>query len=359
MSEPRRALWLVPVAELGGVARHVLDATRAGVPGWDVIVLCPEGALAERLREQGSAVIADAFGTEAGTLTSMRTLARVARRLQPEIVHSHLAYADIVAAWTRLPRGTRRFTTEHGIAGSDDVYHRSNLHSKIMAQVHRLRFPRFDGVIAVAHATRDAMITKWRVKQPITVIHNGVDHPAGTARSAPILDPDAPRFLSLSRLSAEKRIDLAIEAFDEVHAELPRATFVIAGDGPARAQLEAQVSRLGLSNVVTFVGFVDPDQAMTEADIIVQLSIWENCSYTLLDAMARGMRIVASRVGGNPEIVEDCALVSGVSPHEVAAAMRSSVHKPTKSQQLRAALVSNADMCARVAAAYAERRYVA
>ena len=74
-----RALWVVPVADLGGVARHVLDVARVGIPGWQVTVLCPDGPLAERLRAQGSAVTAGAFGTEAGGRATRRPRAARAK----------------------------------------------------------------------------------------------------------------------------------------------------------------------------------------------------------------------------------------------------------------------------------------
>ena len=306
----RTALWLVPVAALGGVARHVLDVTRVGIPGWNVVVLCPEGPLAERLREQGAAVTTGAFGPDAGPVASMRTLRRTAAALRPDIVHSHLAYADIINAWTPLPRGTRRFTTEHGIAGDDGVYHRSSLQSRVMSFVHRIRFPRFDGVIAVAEATKRAMIQKWHVKQPITVILNGVDLPEGVEPRDPTTVTGM-RILSLSRLAPEKRIDKLIEAFALVRKERPDATLTIAGEGPLRAELEAQSARLGVADAVHFPGFMDPNEAMDDADAIVQLSVWENCSYTLLDAVARRTRVIASHVGGNAEILPESSLVDG------------------------------------------------
>ncbi|MBO0981017.1 glycosyltransferase family 4 protein [Microbacterium sp. SD291] len=299
---PRHTLWVVPVADLGGVARHVIDVTRVGIPGWRVTVLCPEGPLADRLRAQGSAVVAAPFGPDAGPLKSMRTLRRTAATIRPDIVHSHLAYADIINAWTPLPSGTRRFTTEHGIAGDDGVYHRSSIQSRLMALVHRLRFPRFAGVIAVAEATKRVMIQKWKVRQHIEVIPNGVDLPDGVEPRNPSTVTGM-RVLSLSRLAPEKRIDSLLDAFALLRSEHSDATLTIAGLGPTADALRAQVARLGLADVVSFLGHINAHDAMDEADVVAQLSVWENCSYTLLDAVARGLRVVASDVGGNREIV--------------------------------------------------------
>ncbi|MGN8026986.1 glycosyltransferase family 4 protein [Microbacterium sp. 22242] len=341
--EERRALWLVPVAPIGGVARHVLDATHAGIPGWRVTVLCPEGALAVRLRAQGTPVITGAFGPDAGFAASRRTLATAVRATDPAIVHSHLAYADIVNAATRLPRTVRRFTTEHGIALDDGVYHRSSLQAKLMAGVHRWRFRRFAGAIAVSRATRDAMVAKWRMRRPIRVIPNGVALPDGAA----VRDSETVaglRILALSRLSAEKRIDRLIEAFARVRVTRPEATLTVAGEGPLRDELATLAARLGAP--VSFPGFLDPEAAMAEADVIAQLSVWENCSYTLLDAVARGLRVVASDVGGNADIVgrEHC-----VDPDDLAATAAALADAPLIARDR---LITPRDMAAAIARAY-------
>jgi glycosyltransferase involved in cell wall biosynthesis len=338
------ALWVIPVAELGGVARHVLDATRQGIPGWRIVVLCPEGALARRLRAQGAAVFTAPFGPEAGFRASRASLARVSRALRPQIVHSHLAYADIVNAWTPLPRGTRRFTTEHGIAGEDSVYHHSDAQARIMALVHRSRFPRFDGVIAVSRATRDAMIAKWHVAQPVTVIPNGVEVPVGFAPHRE--DAETLRILSLARLAPEKRLDKLITAFALVKEHRPEATLTIAGDGPLRDELLALGHRLGVADSLSLPGHLDAGAAMDDADVLVQLSVWENCSYTLLDARARGMRIIASDAGGNGEIVERASLLRSVDAASVAAALLSGAHRSA------GVAFGTAEMTAATAAAY-------
>lgn len=271
-------------------------------------VLCPEGPLAERLRAQGAAVTTGAFGPTAGVVASIVALRDTARALRPQIVHTHLAYADIVSAITPLPHGTRRFTTEHGIAGDDSVYHRSSTRASTMALIHRLRIHRFNGVIAVSQATRNAMQTKWHVNSYISVIPNGVDLPPDTERRTP-RSVEGMRILALSRLAPEKGIPDLIRAFVEVVRKRPDATLTIAGDGPLRRSLNTQIRTLGLGRSVHLPGFLDAQRAMDNADILVQLSAWENCSYTLLDAVAAGLRVVAANVGGNKEILEPALLV--------------------------------------------------
>lgn len=346
------ALWVVPVPELGGVARHVLDVAAVGLPGWRLVVLCPEGALAERLREAGAAVVTGPFGPEAGFAASVKTLRKNIRVLRPAVLHAHLAYADVIAAVATLGTGTRYVTTEHGIAGDDAVYHGSAWKSRLMAAVHSLRLRRASAVIAVSQATKWAMVHKWKPRQAITVIPNGVDvdevraHirtavPAKAGSAAGATGTDGPRVLSLSRLSAEKRIPELLEAFAELRRTHPGATLTVAGEGPDQEALEAHARELGLEDLVSFPGFVDAGAAMGEADVIVQLSVWENCSYTLLDAVAAGRGVVATPVGGNPEVLPERCLVKAEDTYAVAAAIAAQL---ASGEHPESAWITRADM---------------
>jgi glycosyltransferase involved in cell wall biosynthesis len=214
-----------------------------------------------------------------------------------------------------------------------------------MAGVHAARLRRFDAAIAVSRATADVMREKWHPRLPVTVIPNGVD-----AAPAPTPDPGL-RILSLARLAPEKRLPDLVDGFAELHRAHPEATLSLAGTGPEEAALREQVRDRGLDRVVTLPGFVDPDRAMSEHDVVAMLSVWENCSYSLLDAAARGLGVVASDVGGNPEILPPQSLVDAADAGAVAAALATQGldvqarpglhHWPTVD-----------DMCARIATTY-------
>ncbi|MFW0119775.1 glycosyltransferase family 4 protein [Rothia sp. P5764] len=320
------ALHCVPVPDFGGVARHISDLAEVGLPGYRLVVLCPPGELSARLKELGAEVREADFGPAAGFSTSRATLNTVIDELKPAIVHSHLAYADVVAAATVnlrkvnkiLRRGThipRVFTTEHGIAGDDAVYHGTSWRSRVMEQVHRVRLWGTDGLLAVSQSTADQMKGKWGARG-VAVVYNGLD----TARVASAVEscrvqpaPGALRVLSLSRLAPEKGLDVLVEAFAAVRQEIPGATLEIAGSGELKEDLQRQVAELGLLESVSFTGFVDPIEAMGRSDLLVQLSVWENCSYTLLDAKAAGLALVATAVGGNPEILDGKELVPSLN----------------------------------------------
>lgn len=339
------ALWAVPVSDLAGVARHVLDVARAGIPGWRLVFLAPPGDLPRRLRELGASVVEGPFGPDHGLRASIATLRDAVRRERAEVVHTHLSYADIVAALA-VGRGPRLVTTEHGIARDDVVYHRSTTKARVMAAVHTARLRRFDAAIAVSRATADAMADKWHPRREVVVIPNGVD----------VVSPPRPptaglRVLSLARLAPEKRLLSLIDGFAELHSSRPEATLTLAGTGPEEGALRDQVERLGLTDVVRMPGFVDPDQAMADHDVLAMLSVWENCSYALLDAAGRGMGVVASDVGGNPEILPSSALVRAEDPPAVASALAAQGLDLAARPGL-TAWPSVADMCARIAETY-------
>ena len=316
-------LWVVPVPDFGGVARHVLDVAQTGIPGYRLVICAPEGKLTERLRELNVTVHAVPFGPSRGFRTSFASLAHVIEREKPAIVHSHLAYADVIAAAVVNSLKMRRLanrsltvptliTTEHGIAGDDAVYHGTSWHSKLMEQVHRVRLWGTNAAIAVSRSTAEQMRRKWGARR-VSIIYNGVDAPrlrAAVHKHRVLTEPDAPRILSLSRLSPEKGIDVLIEAFAQLRTVYPKAHLEIAGEGDLADTLAQQVRELHISDAVTFSGFVDPLEAMGRSDMVVQLSLWENCSYTLLDAKAAGLKTVATNVGGNPEILAPNELVN-------------------------------------------------
>lgn len=353
----RTALWYVPVAERAGVARHVLDVTLAGLAGWRLVVLCPEGPLAEDLRAQGSAVITSAVGVQDGAPTAIRTVRRVLRRLGPEVLHTHLAFADVVgvAAVTGVRSGRGRricvVSTEHGISGIEGLYQGSARQARVMRAEHRVRLRRTDAVIAVSESTRREVLRQWGDAAPVTVIRNGVD---AQPRLATRPQGAGPRVLSLSRLAPEKNIDAVLEAFAVLMRAEPTSHLTIAGEGPDEARLKLKARELGIADVVTFAGHVDAAEGMAHHDVVVQLSTWENLSYTLLDAAAAGMGVVATPVGGNPEIVPERCLVEADDAEGVAAVVLDQARDPARRPEPSTTAQSVTDMCRQIAAVYEE-----
>ncbi|MCT1997289.1 glycosyltransferase family 4 protein [Brachybacterium muris] len=321
--EEALALWCVPVADLGGVARHVLDAARAGIPGWRLVVLCPVGPLAAALRAQGTPVVTGTVSPADGTAVAVRTIRRTLQRLRPDLLHTHLAFADLagVAAVTGLRAGRgeriRLVSTEHGISGVRGYYQAGDLQARVKAGAHRVRLLRTDRVIAVSDSTAAQVAAQWGSGQKLTVIRNGVDAPQPTPQPRAGL-----RVLSLARLAPEKNIDQLMQAFARVAREHPEARLTIAGRGLEEGALRTLAYSLHLEDRIDFPGHVDAGEALCAHDVVVQLSAWENLSYTLLDAAAHRLGVVATNVGGNGEILPGRCLVTADearSPEVVAA----------------------------------------
>lgn len=360
-------LWVVPVPDFGGVARHVLDVAQTGIPGYRLVVCAPEGKLTERLRELNIPVHAVPFGPSRGFRTSFASLTHVIEREKPAIVHSHLAYADVIAAAAVNSLKMRRLanrsltvptliTTEHGIAGDDAVYHGTSWRSKLMEQVHRVRLWGTNAAIAVSRSTAEQMRRKWGARR-VSIIYNGVDAPrlrAAVHKHRVLTEPDAPRILSLSRLSPEKGIDVLIEAFAQLRTVYPKAHLEIAGEGDLADTLAQQVRELHISDAVTFSGFVDPLEAMGRSDMVVQLSLWENCSYTLLDAKAAGLKTVATDVGGNPEILAPNELVNRRQNAFCDSVLEALMRNCEASAPSSWTWVTNAEMTAQIAELYTQ-----
>ncbi|WP_229771564.1 glycosyltransferase family 4 protein [Cutibacterium porci] len=287
-------LWVSPVSDLAGVARHILDVGSLGIPDWRMVVACPPGPLTDRLRTMDVDVVD--LPVENGTTTAVKSLRATISRIKPSIVHSHLPKADFLTTMAAVGTTVKLVSTEHTIPTDRFIYHSNRASAILMETAHRVRLHRFAHVIAVSQATEYQMRRQWHATLPITVVLNGVDRP----EVPPVRKPSL-RLLSLARLSNEKNISATIRAFAHIVREHPEATLTVAGTGEEEPSLRELAQRLGVK--VNFAGFTDPDEAMTNHDVVIQPSRSENCSYTLLDAVAQGMGVVASPVGGNPEIL--------------------------------------------------------
>ena len=163
-----------------------------------------------------------------------------------------------------------------------------------------------DGVIAVCQALKDSLVRLGAASEKIRVLRNGVDlttfHPGDRARARERLAFRQTVLLSVGNLIPLKGHDLAIQALPHVEG----AYLVIVGDGPERANLAALAERTGVADRVRFMGRL-PHQALPElyqaADLLLLLSSNEGMANVLLEAMACGTPVVATNVGGTPEVV--------------------------------------------------------
>ncbi|WP_437570980.1 glycosyltransferase [Sorangium sp. So ce542] len=185
-----------------------------------------------------------------------------------------------------------------------------------------------DAIIAVSGDLATKLRRDLGVRRPVHVIRNGIDGARVRAgrrerlRAELRLPEDARVLGTVAVLSRQKGIDVLLDAAGEVLGRDPRAHVVIAGDGPARADLEARRAGMAARERVHFLGLrSDVPDVMAGLDAYVLSSRWEGLPLAVLEAMAAGKPIVATRVGGVPEAIEDGAggyLVAPEAPRALA-----------------------------------------
>jgi glycogen(starch) synthase len=143
-----------------------------------------------------------------------------------------------------------------------------------------------------------------------------------------------PQLLCLGRLSQEKGFDVAVKAFASLIDRFPNVRLRIAGDGPMRLALEDQAVQLKISHSVDFVGWVPPEKVpalLNESTAVIMPSHREGLPSVAVEAALMGRPVVATRVGGLPEIVahqKTGLLVDDATPEAFAAAIRLLLQQP-------------------------------
>jgi glycogen(starch) synthase len=144
-----------------------------------------------------------------------------------------------------------------------------------------------------------------------SIIYNGLEVPSLSPEPLPF---DPPRLLCLGRLASEKGMDLALTVFAAVVDRFPQARLIVAGDGPLRSELQHQAIVYGIDHAVDFIGWVAPDKVpalINAATMVLMPSRQDSLPLVALEAALMARPIVATRVGGLPEVVahEESGLV--------------------------------------------------
>ena len=227
------------------------------------------------------------------------------------------------AAWRRRRHRRRR----PYIVGT---VHSSRIRSDEDRELLRQLTPQMDHLIAVSRAIVRKIEDEGRVGAPVSLIYNGVDltrysepDVCGTLHTEYPIPPDSPIVGVVARLEPEKGHPTLLDAWPAVIAAVPKAHLLIVGEGTQREALEAQVAALGIGRSVTFTGRRDDVPAVTAAlDVAVLPSYREAQGLSILEAMALSRPVVASAVGGIPEMIEDGQTGLLVPPRDPDAARR-------------------------------------
>lgn len=317
-----RVVELLATGTSGGAQEHVYNlVTRLDRQRYDVSVLSlSNGSAIRRLERTGISVCAlDDMDDEAAIEAVAAHLASV----KADVVHNHMYRAEVVgtqAAWRLAATGRRR----PYIVGT---VHSSRVRSDADRELLRRLTPKMDHLIAVSRAIVRKIEEEGRDGAPVSLIYNGVDltrysEPdiCGTLHSEFPIAPESPIVGVVARLEPEKGHPTLIEAWPAVLAAVPNAHLLIVGEGSQREALEAQVHRLGIDGSVTFTGRRDDVPAVTAAlDVAVLPSYREAQGLSILEAMALSRPVVASAVGGIPEMIDSGRTGILVPPRDPAA----------------------------------------
>jgi glycosyltransferase involved in cell wall biosynthesis len=185
-----------------------------------------------------------------------------------------------------------------------------------------------DVVVAVSTSVRDHLARAARVPgRKLRTLVNGIDTDrfrpgarTGALRDRFGVPPDAPLVGTVARFSPVKNQTLLLDAFAAVRREEPRARLALVGDGPLREELAARAAALGIADAVHFAGLTpDPAAAYRDLDAFALSSLSEGTSISVLEAMASGVPVVATAVGGTPALLDGGACGALVPSGDAAA----------------------------------------
>jgi len=328
----KQVLFVITGLAYGGAETQLVHlATRLKARGWDVRVvsLTPPKAYVQELEAAGVPVSSLGIRGKAPDPRPVFRLAKMIRTWQPQIVHSHMVHANLVARLVRLLAPVPvLICTAHSI---DEKGQRAS--DRLRKMAYRLTDPLCDLTTQVSQAGLERYVRIGAVpRHKIRYLPNGVD----TERFRP--DPElraclrqelgletAFAWLAVGRFDVPKDYANLLQAFAYVAQARPEAQLLIAGDGPLRPSMEQLANDLGITDRVKFLGIRrDIPALMNAADAYVMSSAWEGMPNVLLEAAASGLPIVATDVGGNSEVVIDGKtgfLVPPKDPEALAQAM--------------------------------------
>jgi len=336
-------LHVVDASQVGGKQRVVealaVGHHRLGHGIFVVLVMRKNGPTPDfvrPLREAGVGVEVLELPTR-GYLRERTAVRNLCRLLRPDVLHTHGYRPDVVDAGVARRLGIPAVTTVHGFTGGG--------RNHVYEWLQRRAFRRFDAVVAVSWPLAEHLLRCGISRERVHVLRNAWMPTHGA------LDRETARQrLSVNsgfhvgwvgRISREKGLDTLLDALAHLQ-DLPLTVSVL-GDGRERATLERRAAALGVSDRVVWHGAVPrADRLFAAFDVFVLSSRTEGTPIALFEAMAAGVPVVATEVGGVPDILTptEALLVPAEQPHALADAIRS-VHGGVEQAAARAVAARN------------------
>jgi glycosyltransferase involved in cell wall biosynthesis len=294
--------------------------------------------LAHRARALGLPVI-DIVMPARALLRGRRVLAGKIKEIQPDLIHSHGYKPNILLATLQLTqRLPPTVTTLHGWTGLGGIRAMT-----LYEYLDRWALTKLDRIVVVSPAQLKHSALRRLPPERIYCVKNGTDldwRNALTLRQheAELLT-DLERFakgcriiLAIGRLAPEKGYAVLVDAFTKVAAEYTDIRLIIAGEGQLRTQLEHLAAASEIGERIRLPGYIERiDKLLEKAACLAQPSLTEGLPITVLEAMGRGIPIIATRVGGMPELLEDGMAGALIDPAD-AAQLTTALHNVLSNQ---------------------------
>ena len=299
---------------VGGMKRHLVSlAAYTASRGLPVAVACPaKGTIRAEVEDTGIKTFPLGLHGQVTPLYDWLAVMQLTSHLRRggySLVHAHGTKAALIARPAALLAGTMAvFYTVH-----NSIYFGGlpDWQQQAMAASERLLARKTDRIIAVSEDLRRELIDRTGINPGLVItIPNGIEVPARMPSGSTVqfrrrlnLPPLGRLVGTVARLAPQKGLADFLNAA-AILCPNTSTSFVVAGDGPLREILENQKHNLGLANRVFFLGHLEDVPSLLRAlDIFVLPSLTEGFPLSLLEAMAAGLPVVATRVGGVPEIV--------------------------------------------------------
>jgi len=329
-------------APLGGLFRHVVDLVQGQAARGHRVGLILDsttgGERAEAVLDHLTPYLA--LGYERVPIPrelsprDIHALRRVVRRIEmlaPDVLHGHGAKG---AGLTRLVPNVGNAIRAYTPHGGSLVYCPGTLNGGFYRSLERVLNWRTDLFLFESSYVADLFRAKiGRPRAMVRIVRNGI----GQAEFEPVtIKSDATDIVCVGELRPVKAIDVLIEALAILKQSGRRVTATIVGEGPEETKLKAQACQFGLGDAVRFVGYQPAREAFAMGRMLVIPSRAESLPYIVLEAAAAGMPIIATEVGGVPEIFGPQA-VHLIAPDDIAAlvgAMRDALTNPAQAHSV-------------------------
>jgi glycosyltransferase involved in cell wall biosynthesis len=317
-----KVVQLLATGTNGGAQESLYSlVTRMDRDRYDVsIVSLSPGSAVRKLQRAGFDVLVI---DEPDDAIAVAALAVHLSEVRPDVLHNHMFRAETVGTRAAIALGEIGHRRPYVVS----TIHSSRIRSDEDRRHLRDLTPHMDQLIAVSKAIEHKLVDEERVQAPVRLIYNGVDlsrydhqEPCCTLLEEYGMEPGSKLVGVVARLEPEKGHPTLLEAWPAVLRAVPDAYLLIVGEGSRREALEAQARELKIAHRVVFTGRRDDVPAVTAAlDVAVLPSYREAQGLSILEAMALSRPVVASNVGGIPEMITDGETGLLVPPHDAKA----------------------------------------